>query len=134
MALLLACLASSIGCALVPGVPAGPLRGPGVRAGLTCGRASVSTRQASGEPHTLRGNSAMFRGLVPLLPTRAMLRASPAPFMDVGADWGWTDAALQLRAGRSTSAAAGPGASLEGRTARFRPFREGVRQTTSPDV
>ncbi|HTV21116.1 MAG TPA: hypothetical protein VMG12_20665 [Polyangiaceae bacterium] len=130
--LLAALIAGSVGCALVPGVPAGPIRSPGVRAGLTYayayGRASARVTQPSGEPTTVRGNGAMFNGLFPLLPLRAMLRASPAPFVDVGVDWGWTDAALQLRAGPLDAHRRWPwGIELEGRTGRFSPFQTGVR-------
>jgi hypothetical protein len=97
-------LACSFGCALVPGVPAGPLGGRGIRAGVTYAYAyapaSAETTTPSGAPYTLRGNSEMFRGALPsFVPLRAMVRANPTSFLDVGADIGWMDAGLQLRAG-----------------------------------
>jgi hypothetical protein len=132
--MLAAFVACTIGCALVPGVPAGPIRSPGVRAGVAYayayGRASAATRQFSGEPYTLRRNSAMFRGLVPFFPIRALLRASPASFMDVGLEMGWTDAALQLRAGQLDARRSWPwGIELEGRTGKYSPFDGGAQRT-----
>lgn len=97
-------LACSLGCALTPGVPAGPLAARGVRVGVTYAYAyapaTAQTTDPSGAPYTLRGNSEMFRGPVPsFLPLRAMVRANPTSFLDLGADIGWMDAGLQLRAG-----------------------------------
>lgn len=102
--LLLAALScGATGCALIPGAPAGPLSTRGIRVGATYAYAyapaSAETVQPSGAPYTLRGNSEMFRGPVPFLPLRAMVRANPTSFLDVGADIGWMDAGLQLRAG-----------------------------------
>jgi len=71
----------------------------------------------------------MFRAPVPLIPIRAMLRASPGPFMDVGVDWGWSDAALQLRAGQLGERRGWPWAiELEGRTGKYSPFRARAQQ------
>lgn len=102
--LILVPLAGILGCALVPGMPAGPLGGRGLRAGVTYAYAyapaSAETTAPSGAPVTLRGNSEMFRGSLPtFVPLRAMVRANPTSFLDVGADIGWMDAGLQLRAG-----------------------------------
>jgi hypothetical protein len=131
--MLVAFVACTIGCALVPGVPAGPIRSPGVRAGVAYayayGRASAAGREVSGEPYVLRRNSAMFRGMAPFFPIRALLRASPATFMDIGLDLGWTDAALQLRAGQLDARHRWPWAiELEGRSGKYSPFEGGVQR------
>lgn len=101
--LIIGALIGAPGCALVPSVPAGPIGGPSVRLGATgafaYAPAKAQTVHGAGEPYTLRSNSAMFGGLLPFFPIRAMLRAAPATFLDVGADVGWMDAGLQLRAG-----------------------------------
>jgi hypothetical protein len=129
--LLLWWLGVTTGCALVTGVPAGPIAGPGARVGgayaFAYAPATAQTVQPSGEPYTLRRNSAMYWGLVPLWPLRAMLRLSPGTFMDVGADIGWMDLGLQLRAGQLDARRQWPwGIELEWRTGQRSLFQDDV--------
>jgi hypothetical protein len=127
----LAALLSGVGCAIVPSVPAGPIGGSGVRLGATFAYAyapaTARTLQASGVPYTLRSNSSMFRGLAPLAPLRAMVRASAGPCLDFGADLGWLDAGLQLRAGQLDARRRLPwGLELEWRTGQLTVFDSAV--------
>lgn len=90
------------GCLSVPAVPAGPIRAPGVRLGLAYAYAHAAAEtQAtlpSGEPYGFSGNSQIYRAWLPV-PTRVMLRYSPASFIDFGGDLALMDMGLQLRAG-----------------------------------
>lgn len=116
-----------LGCALVPGVPAGTIGGRGVRVGGTFAYAytpaAAQVLQPAGAPATVRANSAMFRGAAPFIPLRVAARVSPGPFLDVGADVGWIDFGLQLRAGQLDPRRALPwGFELEWRTGQHTPF------------
>src|SRR5690349_7414817 len=126
-------LGALAGCALVTGAPAGPIAGPGVRVGgayaFAYTPATAQTLQPSGEPYTLRRNGDMYWGLVPLVPLRAMLRASPWTFVDVGADMGWMDLGLQLRAGDLDARRRWPwGIELEWRTGQRSFFNDQVAE------
>jgi hypothetical protein len=72
----------------------------------------------------------MFGASAPFFPLRAMLRASPAPFIDVGADIGWVDAGLQLRAGPLAAGRKLPwGVELEWRTGQLGAYsRDAIRR------
>jgi hypothetical protein len=115
-------------CASLPGVPAGPAR-PGASFGLAYAYAYGAadarvTRTPAGENQRLRGNSEMYGGSAPLAPLRAMARYSPASFIDFGADLGWLDLGLQLRAGQLDATRRIPwGFELEWRTGQTSLFR-----------
>ena len=67
----------------------------------------------------------MYGGLAPLVPLRAMARFSPASFIDFGADLGWMDLGLQVRAGQLSSHRQLPwGFELEWRTGQLSLFRD----------
>lgn len=91
-------------CASLPGVPAGPAR-PGASFSLTYAYAFGSAKAVvadtpAGATHRVRGSSEMYGGAAPLVPLRAAARLSPTSFLDFGADIGWMDLGLQLRAGQ----------------------------------
>lgn len=91
------------GCALIPGVPVGPSHGPSVRLGVTSGyaygHASVQLSELE-RTRRLTVNSASYGGNLPSpLPQRLTARFSTGPWLDVGADLGWTSRGLQLRGG-----------------------------------
>lgn len=123
-AALVASLAAS-GCALMPGVPAGPIPGVGARLGGTFahayGAADVAIREPSGERTEVRGNAALspaygLDGPV-LTPLRLGARVTPTRWLELGADAGILDLGLQLRAGPLDAARAVPwGVELEWRT------------------
>lgn len=67
----------------------------------------------------------MYGGAAPLVPLRAMARYSPASFVDFGADIGWMDLGLQLRAGQLSAQRQLPwGFELEWRTGQTSLFRD----------
>jgi hypothetical protein len=118
-------LAAFLGCscALIPGVPAGPISAPGVRAGLgyayAYAPAHASVREPSGASRTLRGNSAMFGAdnPSPFVPVRLGLRVAPRPWLDLGLDLGLLESGLQVRGGPLEASRELPwGVELEWRT------------------
>ena len=119
---LIACWAFCTGCALMPGVPAGPIAATGVRAGGGYGfayaPATVRAAEPGGASRTLQGNSAMFAGRYPsILPLRLGVRFAPSRWLDLGVDYGLRESGIQVRAGELDASRALPwGFELEWRT------------------
>lgn len=101
------------GCAQLPGVPVGPSVGPSVRVGMTAGYAygpATARLRGPGGTWQQEGNAANHGSRFPSpLPQRLTARFSTGSWLDVGADIGWTDRALQLRAGPLHAARPLPG-------------------------
>lgn len=101
------------GCAQLPGVPVGPSMGPSVRVGSTAGFAygpATARLRDPGRTWQQESNAANHGSRFPSpLPQRLTARFSTGSWLDVGADIGWTDRALQLRAGPLHAARSLPG-------------------------
>lgn len=111
------------GCALAPGVPAGPIAAPGVHAHINYTYAyapsTIRTLQPSGEPYTLHENAAMYGSPYPspLTPSHVGLRVARSRSLDFGFDLGWLETGVQLRAGELDAARPLPwGVELEWRS------------------
>jgi hypothetical protein len=118
------CWALSSGCsaALMPGVPAGPIATPGIRAGTSYSFAYAPSTAQAVDPgaanFTVDANSAMLdgRSLSPL-PAGLALRLAPRSWLDLGVDLGFRESGLQVRAGQLDASRAVPwGVELEWRT------------------
>jgi hypothetical protein len=86
---------------MLPGIPVGPIAGPGGRVGLTYAYAYAPTEAKTLVGSTavpVQGNSAMHLGFLPLLP-RLSARGSLGTGFDGGADYSPLDVGVQLRAG-----------------------------------
>jgi len=108
------------GCALVPGVPAGPIVA-GARLGGTVAYAYAPARAEAteaGPAIDLRGNGAIYGGTFsPWVPLRLAGRVRLVDFADVGVDASPIEVGLQLRAGPLAASRALPwGVELEART------------------
>lgn len=121
-----------VGCAHIPGVPAGPAR-PGLSIGVTYayahGSAKTLSNDLSGRPYGVTANSQMHLAPFPLIPLRAMARYSPASIVDFGADVGMLNVGLQLRAGQLGAERKMPwGFELEWRTGQLTAFENSVAE------
>ena len=118
-----ACAASSLGCAvaMMPGMPAGPIASPGIRAGANYSYArapGTAQATAAGSNVVVRGNSAMLVGsTVALFPSNIGVRVAPSQSIDLGLDLGWHETGLKVRAGQLAASRAVPwGVELEWRS------------------
>src|SRR5687767_9601924 len=95
LASLSACWVLFSGCAaaLMPGVPAGPIAAPGIRAGssysLAHAPSNAQTADPGGAEVRVQGNSAMLDGsALSILPAGIALRVAPRRWLDLGVDLG----------------------------------------------
>lgn len=112
-----------MGCAvaMMPGMPAGPIARPGIRAGANFSYARApGTAQATapGSSVVVRGNSAMLVGnAVALFPSNMGVRVAPSQSIDLGLDLGWHETGLNVRLGQLAAYRAVPwGVELEWRS------------------
>lgn len=110
-----------VGCARLPGVPAGPITGPAVRlstaVAYTHVPATVEIHEPEGEPRAFDANTGVHDGPWLPIPLRLAGRVSLARWMDIGGDVGWVEKGLQLRAGPLDARRSLPwGVELEWRT------------------